>query len=169
MGCHWVIVFFFVSPPCLMEHGYRYHNGLQASPFCEGGVSDSPAKPKCGVTCTKTYSDMVFYSSNLSLPGARSLHYLEALAKGVIPYPGSPQVITGKKKKERHRRPYPRRGEIHVSLAARYRITIPLTGVINRRIIETGRPKNISSKQPNTAPMRQSTNRSPATPSITLY
>ena len=42
---------------------------------------------------------MVFYSTNLSLLGARSLNYLEAFAKGVIPYPGSPQVITGKKQK----------------------------------------------------------------------
>ena len=40
---------------------------------------------------------MVFYSSNLSLLGARSLNYLEVFAKGVIPYPGSSQVITGKK------------------------------------------------------------------------
>ena len=37
MDCHSIIVFFFVFPPCLMEQEYRYHNGLQASPFCEAG------------------------------------------------------------------------------------------------------------------------------------
>jgi len=53
-----------------------------------------PVKPKCGVTCTKTNSCVVFYASDLSLQGARSLNYLEAFAKGVIAYPGSPQDIT---------------------------------------------------------------------------
>jgi len=37
MDCHSIIVLFFVSSLCLMEHEYRYHNGRQASPFCERG------------------------------------------------------------------------------------------------------------------------------------
>ena len=54
-----------------------------------GGVGDSPAKPKCVVTCTKTNSGMVFYSSDLSLRCARGRNHLEAFANGVIPCPGS--------------------------------------------------------------------------------
>ena len=61
--------------------GSRHSRSLRGGQY-------SPAKPKCGVACAKTNSGVVFYSADLSLPGARSLHYLEAFARGAIPHPG---------------------------------------------------------------------------------
>ena len=102
MDCHSIIVFLFcvAAVPLsaltvidLVPDYYFITTGSQYS-HSAGGVGDSPAKPKCGVTCTKSNSGMIFYSSNLSLRGPRGLNYIAAFANGVIPCPGSPQVIT---------------------------------------------------------------------------
>lgn len=57
------------------------------------GVGDSPAKPKSRVTCMKTNSGVVFYTSDLCLPDPGSLDYLEGFTGGAIVHSSSPQVI----------------------------------------------------------------------------
>jgi len=95
---HSIIVFYFVSRPASWSTNSGITTGSRHPRSTRGRVWDSPAKPKSGIACTKTNSGMIFYSSNLSLRGARSLNYLEVFANGVIPCPGSPQVITGRRK-----------------------------------------------------------------------
>jgi len=68
-----------------------YYNRLQVVPFC-GGVGGSPAKQECRVACAKANCGVVFYPSDLSLPGASSLDSLEAFTTDLIPYPRSPQL-----------------------------------------------------------------------------
>lgn len=100
------------------------------------GVRGSRAKPKYRAACMKINSGVVFYTSDLCLPGSRSFDCREVFTRGAIPYPGSPQVIT----KPRHRRPYPRYTDTMSTHSA----------VIHTGSLGTGQPQNTCSRQLNT-------------------